>query len=231
ELGEVIPRGSIDEQDLYIFTGSIFKKEDTYHIFYTGHNPHFDVEGKKVQAIMHAVSHDLVHWTKIKEDTFYSEGIDFELHDWRDPFVFEFKGEYKMAITARTKNTHKTRSGVTILYKSDDLVKWTFDEVIWMPSAYYAHECPDIFKINGKWYLIYSEFTDQCLTRYVVSDSLHGPWKALKNDAFDGRAFYAAKSITNDKNERFLFGWNPTKHEGNDKNFWHWGGSLEVHKI
>src|ERR1700730_11420866 len=46
ELGEMLPRGAHDEQDLYVFTGSVTQGEGRYQIFYTGHNPHLRARGK-----------------------------------------------------------------------------------------------------------------------------------------------------------------------------------------
>ncbi|MBA7573404.1 hypothetical protein ES708_15200 [subsurface metagenome] len=72
EHGEMLPRGSREEQDLTVATGCVVEAEDRYHIFYTGHNPHFPQRGKPQQAVMHAVSDDLLHWQKIPEHTFYA---------------------------------------------------------------------------------------------------------------------------------------------------------------
>ena len=104
EMGEVLPRGTEDEQDLYVFTGSVFKEaEGKYHIFYTGHNPHLRAQGHPEQAVMHAKSSDLIHWEKQKEDTFYAPLDSYEPHDWRDPFVYrdEKNGCYRMLLAAR----------------------------------------------------------------------------------------------------------------------------------
>src|SRR5690348_7071028 len=56
ELGEMLARGAPDDQDLYVFTGSVMEADGRYHIFYTGHNPHLRQQGKPEQAVMHAVS-------------------------------------------------------------------------------------------------------------------------------------------------------------------------------
>ena len=124
EHGEMLARGTKDEQDLYVFTGSVVEElgqshgdskqshadskqshrrlaSKQYHIFYTGHNPYFRAQGKPEQGVMHAVSDDLLTWRKIPEDTFYApqdddpipqaigvKAIAYEMHDWRDPFVF-----------------------------------------------------------------------------------------------------------------------------------------------
>lgn len=79
EFGEVLPRGTEEEQDLYVFTGSVFKEADRkYHIFYTGHNPYLKKKGLPEEAVMHAVSSNLIHWEKKVEDTFYAPSDTYE---------------------------------------------------------------------------------------------------------------------------------------------------------
>ena len=233
EYGEMLPRGSKSEQDLYVFTGSVIEAEGMYHIFYTGHNPYFQEQGKPVQGVMHAVSADLVSWKKLPEETFYARTDLYEPDDWRDPFVFrnDETGEYWMLLAARLKNDLPSRrKGCVALCTSRDLKKWAIKEPFWAPGLYYTHECPDLFKIGDWWYLLYSTFTERFVTHYRMSKSLAGPWLVPKDDAFDGRAYYAAKTAS-DGQRRFLFGWNATKSGDKDGGAWNWGGNLVVHEI
>jgi len=126
EHGEMLARGTVDEQDLYVFTGSAIKANGQYHIFYTGHNPHLRKQGKPEQGVMHAVSDDMVKWKKIPEHTFFALADKYEPHDWRDAFVFwnEDAKEYTMLLAARFKTGIPRRRGVTALCASKDLVKW-----------------------------------------------------------------------------------------------------------
>jgi len=232
EYGEVLPRGTRDEQDLGVFTGSVVFGEGQYHIFYAGHNPYFRAKGKPEQGIMHAVSDDLLHWRKRPEDTFYAPPERFERNDWRDPFVFwnEQAGEYWMLVAARLNSGPKRRRGCTGLCTSKDLKKWTVREPFWAPHLYSAHECPDLFRIGDWWYLVFSEFSDLVRTRYRKSRSLAGPWITPERDCFDSQAFYAAKTASNGR-DHFLFGWNPTRDAASDSAPWSWGGNLVVHRI
>jgi beta-fructofuranosidase len=232
EYGETLSRGDINAQDLFVFTGSVIKVDDTYHIYYTGHNPHLKEVGKPEQGVMHATSTDLINWTKHEEDTFYAPVEDYDANDWRDPFVFYNPDEkcYWMILAARSKNGPSTRRGCSAKCISKDLKKWSVVEPLWEPNYHYTHECPDLFYINGWWYLIYSEFTDQRLTRYRMAKDLKGPWICPQNDSFDGRAYYAAKSAS-DGTHRYLFGWVPTKQNNDDNQPWQWGGNLLVHEI
>lgn len=233
--GEMLARGASNEHDLYVFTGSVIEVDGIYHIFYTGHNHQFYTEADPKnpgQAVMHAVSRDLEKWEKIPEDTFFAPTDEYEVHDWRDPFVFynEEAGEYYMLLSARKVCSHKLLRGCTAICASKDLKRWEIRAPLWEPHTYYAHECPDLFRIGDWWYHIFSEFSDRHVTRYRMAKSLNGPWLSPKDDMFDGRAFYAAKTA-GDGNRRFLFGWNPTKENENDKGCWQWGGSLIVHEI
>jgi beta-fructofuranosidase len=232
EYGEMLPRGTEQQQDLYVFTGSVLKANGKYHIFYTGHNEHMRPLGKPVQGVMHAVSSDLVKWTKVPGDTFFAPEARYEPHDWRDPFVFwnPEAGEFWMLVAARFKTGPSRRRGCTALCASKDLKSWEVREPFWSPGLYYTHECPDLFKMGDWWYLIYSTFTERSVTHYRMSRSLKGPWIAPENDTFDGRAYYAAKTAS-DGERRFAFGWLATREDRKDYNQWNWGGNLVVHEV
>ena len=233
EHGEMLPRGTIEEQDLYVFTGSVIHALGQYHIFYTGHNPYFRQQGKAEQAIMHAVSDDLQHWQKIPADTFYADPERYEPHDWRDPFVFwnEEAGAFWMLLAARLKEgAPSRRRGCTALCTSKDLKTWQVGDPFYAPNLYYTHECPDLFRIGGWWYLVFSEFSEKLVTRYRMSRSLKGPWLAPMVDTFDDSYFYAAKTAS-DGTVRYLFGWNATREGNQDFAPGQWGGNLAVHEI
>ena len=233
EHGEMLVRGTEAEQDLYVFTGCVISADGQHHIFYTGHNPHFDKLGKPVQAVMHAVSDDLLSWRKVPEDTFFAPTEGYEKNDWRDPFVFwnpEAK-EWWMLLAARLDHGVSRRRGCVALCASSDLKTWEVREPFWEPGLYFTHECPDLFQMGEWWYLVWSEFSERCVTRYRMSRSLDGPWTAPENDTFDGRAYYAAKSAS-DGQKRYMFGWNPTRDTGKDyQGNWQWGGNLIVHEL
>jgi beta-fructofuranosidase len=232
EHGCMLERGTEGEQDLYVFTGSVIHAEGQYHIFYTGHNPHFRKAGQPEQAVMHAVSNDLLTWQKVPQDSFFAPADRYEPHDWRDPFVFwnEEAGEYWMLLAARLKHGPLRQRGCTALCASNDLKTWEVREPLWSPGLYFTHECPDLFRMGDWWYLIISEFSDTHQTRYRMSRTLAGPWLAPTDDAFDTRAYYAAKTAS-DGERRLLFGWNPTREGDNDEGRWQWGGNLVVHEL
>ena len=67
DCGTAIPRGGDDEQDQFIYAGSICEdREGRHHAFYTGYNRDYPAQGKASQVLMHATSEDLKHWDEDK---------------------------------------------------------------------------------------------------------------------------------------------------------------------
>ena len=231
DWGEALPRGPAGSQDLWVFTGSVIERQRTFHIFYTGHNTHLMKEGKPCEAVAHATSRDLRGWTKDPQFRFFAPA-GYEPHDWRDPFVFfnEQAGEYGMLLAARKTSGPSRNRGCVALATSPNLNHWTVQPAFWAPDQYYTHECPDLFRMGDWWYLVYSTFSERCVTHYRMSRGPLGPWIAPANDTFDARSHYAAKTASDGKN-RYLFGWLATRHNEKDDGGWMWGGHLVVHQL
>ena len=229
--GVVLPHGTEEEQDRCVYTGSVIRGRDRFHIFYTGHNPHMRKRGLPEQKVMHAVSDDLHHWVKLPEQTFGAPA-GYEPHDWRDPFVYRDDGDglWHMLLAARLADGPAPRRGCTAHLTSADLEHWELREPLWAPESYFTHECPDLFRMGDWYYLIYSEFSDINRTRYVMSRSASGPWTAPQDDVFDTRPYYAAKSFS-DGERRYLFGWISTRDDETDFSGFRWAGSLVVHEL
>jgi len=217
-------------------TGAILEVDGIYHLFSC-------IFPDNRQIICHATSRDLLTWEKHPEDDFEPDSTIYEPSDWRDPFVFwnADEGQYWMLMAARERGPLR-RGGCIGLCVSDDLKKWSARPPFYNPNVHLsALECPDLFQIGNWWYLLYSTYTDRFVTHYRMSRSMTGPWLAPAEDTFDGRAFYAAKTIS-DGNKRYVLGWNPTRtqnhynwnpsgYDGSDFNTWDWGGNLVVHEL
>jgi beta-fructofuranosidase len=210
------------------FTGSVIERDGVFHLFYTGY------AGPDVpQTICRATSTDLRHWQKDPNNPLITADARwYEAIDWRDPFPFwnEDAGEYWMLLAAREKDGPSNRRGCIALVTSPDLETWTVQPPFWSPRLYFTHECPDLFRWNDQWVLVYSTFTERHVTHFRVSDNLNGPWTAPANDTFDGRAFYAAKTA-GDGEQRYIFGWNPTREGQTDAGRWQWGGHMVIHEL
>lgn len=232
----VLPVGEYDDADYACYTGSVIEGNDgNFHMFYTAqnnYNPKYHRDGKPLQYVAHAISTDLINWEKLPELTFGADERIYEPFDWRDPFVF-YNGEEKcfdMLLAARLRGASEKNGGCVGLCRSYDLLHWEAKEPFYNPESYMTHECPDLFKLGNKWYLVYSTFSEKFVTHYRMSDKLSGPWTSPIEDTFDGRAFYAAKTAqVGDK--RMAFAWVPTKRGESDFGQYEWGGNFIAHEI
>lgn len=231
DLGEAVERGGDDAQDQFIFAGSVFKAGDTYYALYTGYNRDYPAQNKASQVLMVATSDDLVQWTKTERKLVVPQP-GYDPNDWRDPFVLwdDEVGAWRMILGARTVEGDRVLTGRTVSFTSTDLDEWSFDGDFYAPGLYSMHEMPDVFKMGDWWYLLTTEYSDKSKTVYAMSRDLQGPWIVPDDDAFDGRAYYAARSAA-DGDRRFLFGWVPTKELDDEKLAWEWGGTLVVHEL
>lgn len=229
ECGEVIPRGTKDEHDLFVFTGSVIEHDGEVYVFYTGHNPHLKEKGLPEQVVLLAKGADFEHLYKTDFKLMASEN-EYEMNDFRDPFVYKDGDVFKMLLTCRRKTGPFLRRGLILSYVSKDLLNWEMEKEFYAPENYYAHECPDLFKIGDWWYLVFSEFSDNTATKYRMCRNLGDEWITPKVDTFDARCFYAAKTVS-DGEKRYAIGWIDTREDENDEKIWQWGGTIAVHEI
>jgi beta-fructofuranosidase len=135
-----------------------------------------------------------------------------------------------MLLAARRPSGPSRHRGCIALAAGTDLQTWEVRDPFWAPDEWFTHECPDCFRIGDWWYVVFSTFSDRSVTHYRMARSLAGPWLCPPNNTFDSRAFYAAKTAGDD-NERFVFGWLPTRAGDRDEGGWQWGGNLVAHRV
>lgn len=229
EHGEMLPRGTKEEQDLYVFTGSCIEANGSYYIFYTGHNHLLP----KKERVLLAVSDDLYHWRKCPD--FVLDAPEWAAtQDFRDPFVYENpdgKGWCMLTTTLYTGRDGLPVSANLIAY-SDDLLHWRFaDTPFYAPGTFASPpECADLFRMGDWWYLLFSEYSDRGVTSYRMSKSPSGPWITPIENSLDCALHYAAKTAC-DGSRRILFGWNRTKAGNSDTGDYQWGGSIVPHEL
>ena len=170
DCGVAIPRGTDEEQDQFIFAGSVFEAEGQYHIFYTGYNRDYPALGKPSQVLMHAYSDDLVTWHKTQDALTFTPQEGYDPDDWRDPWVIrdEENDQYLLVLGTRLQGPKTRQTGRTVKFTSKDLKNWKFEGDFWAPDLYTMHEMPDLFKIGDWWYHIVTEYSDRSKMVYRI---------------------------------------------------------------
>ncbi len=204
------------------WTGSVVEHEGVFHCFYTGFNP----QSRYPQTVCHATSNDLIHWQKDETNpVIVPDELWYDPNDWRDPFVFfnPEADEFWMLICARDKRVTFERRGCVALATSSDLQDWQVHEPLWSGGVCWAAECPDAFRLDNRWYLVYSHG----VTRYRWSGRLGNLWHASFPDTFDTEFVAAAKTLFDGKRQ-ILFGWIGTLEGENDLGARQWGGHMAL---
>jgi beta-fructofuranosidase len=222
------PEGSYDAGG--IWTGSVVEKDGTFYLFYTAHDP----GSANPQTICLATSQDLRTFEKHPGNPLVLPTAGYESVDWRDPYVFfnEEEGTWWMLIAARRDEGPRWTRGCIVLATSDDLVTWRVEEQpFYDPGDTFCPECPELWEHDGRWYLVYSRFSEKVSTMFRVADSPRGPFRIPVRDEFGGRRWYAAKSAPW-QGARAFFGWvHDVVEQPRGSRRWQWGGDFTLPRI
>ncbi len=228
---EAIPNGVAGSQETFLGTGSFIKDSNgKLYGFYTGHNGSL----YPAEKVMLATSTDMRTFTKVPSATFEAP-VGYDKNNFRDPSVYydPTRSAYVMLVTSI-----KDGKGIIVRYTSTDLINWSLISPLTdFDSDAQILECPDVFKMGNKWYLVFSRINrdEHRKTFYRISDSPDGPWVRCEDatgnhETFDGLYLYAAKTAS-DGNTRYISGWCSTGQQVNSKNELDWAGSLITHKL
>lgn len=212
-------------QDAWIGTGSVVKVDDTYYLFYTGHNGEPHVEFK--EKIMVAKGSTPYTFEKI-DDWYIDPPVELgQKNDFRDPQCYydASTGLITMTITA-------SQDGIARILKftiTKDLTESYYDGVIFTNPVgnFWNLECTDTFKMGDTWYITYSAQDDTLW--YAASENQYGPYGEPKR--LEGKLFYAAKHVESEKNS-YMVGWaRRSEFVSSTQDVSAWAGNLVVQEI
>lgn len=225
DKGEVLKFAEDSEvQDLAIGTGSFIRDDSgKYHCFYTGHNDYYDTYGLDKECLMHATSKDNKKYEKNYDEIIHAPN-GYSTNDFRDPQVIKMDDGYIMLVGARKEAEDES---AIIYYESQDLENWTFKGDFYTSKELYFMECPDVFKLGDKYYLVFSWNN---VVYYRTASDFFGPWEKPEIDTFDGNGFYAAKTCEYE-GKRYLIGFLDRKKRESDGLMYTWAGSVLVYEL
>lgn len=217
------------------YSGSALCEEDGMYLYYTGNVKHagdYDYirTGRGHNTVL-AWSPDGVTlgWKRLLlSEGDFPAGLTCHI---RDPKVWKQDGKYYMVQGARTLED----AGVVLVFESEDRLHWRHINTLRTPEPFgYMWECPDLFQLEGQWFLMVSPqgaqaegpgFENQYACGYFPLDgdfrsgAVLGDFVPL-DYGFD---FYAPQTFTDGNNRRLLIGWqgmpdapytNPTAERG-----------------
>jgi sucrose-6-phosphate hydrolase SacC (GH32 family) len=171
-------------------------------------------------------STDLIHWECAAKE-FHVPAEDY-YERRRDPFVFWISEKkcYGCVMTTWIKGRAKSSGGGISLATSPDLKRWTDHGIVLDLVDQDEPECPQMFQIGTRWYLLTSIYHRKSVGGpvYYTASRPEGPWSI--GGKLDGKDLCAAQ-VARDGSGRFmLYGWIPLTPATAEKQ--HWGGHLAL---
>lgn len=188
------------------FTGCAIEKDGKYYLYYTMRDKvNYD------QRIGVAISEDAYNWTRypknpvIEPDTdkFIGYGPrdpEWGIVDCRDFVVIRnpADGLYYGYFVAAAMIGRMSPVGAIVAAVSDDLLNWKNQTIVYVPRSNGMIEVPDVYYMNGKWYLTvltgnhycgragtYDEYINN-YTLFAVADHPLGPFTEPDRNVFIG---------------------------------------------
>ncbi len=182
--------------------------------------------GHKEGRMVSSVSTDLLQWACAPKAFSVPPGDYYQRR--RDPFVFWIAEErqFGCVMTTQLKGRPKDQAGAVGFATSPDLQHWQDHGPILDPGNIGEPECPQMFHLNGRWYLLASIY-DRAVGQpmYWSSDYPKGPWSKEPQGKLDGKDLCAAQ-VAFDGDVPVLFGWVPLTPARLGKQAW--GGHLAL---
>ena len=197
-----------------VYSGSALIEGTEMYLYYTGNVKHpgdFDyIKQGRGHNVCLAVSHDgktVASKQCLLYNKDYPAGLTCHV---RDPKVFVYEGKYYMVLGARTLED----KGEVLVLESTDKLHWNHINTLTTPETFgYMWECPDLFCLDGQWYLAVSPQGIQCQNIYGCGYfAVYGDWRAHctlgefhEMDA--GFDYYAPQSFVDENGRRIQIGW------------------------
>ena len=197
-----------------VYSGSALIEGTEMYLYYTGNVKHpgdFDyIKQGRGHNVCLAVSHDgktVASKQCLLYNKDYPAGLTCHV---RDPKVFAYEGKYYMVLGARTLED----KGEVLVLESTDKLHWNHINTLTTPEPFgYMWECPDLFCLDGQWYLAVSPQGNQCQNIYGCGYfAVYGDWRAHctlgefhEMDA--GFDYYAPQSFVDENGRRIQIGW------------------------
>lgn len=140
-----------------VYSGSALVEGQTMYLYYTGNVKHpgeYDyINAGRGHNLCLAVSRDGVT-AESKQCLMYNKDYPAGLScHVRDPKVFAFGGRYYLVLGARTVED----KGEVLVFESNDKLHWRHINTLTTPEPFgYMWECPDLFAVDGQWFLAVS---------------------------------------------------------------------------
>lgn len=191
---------SYEEGELHCYSGCAVEKDDKVCLFYTSVGQGERGPEHGAQQWCAVGDENLMHWNKTGKPAIPNE-LRQKISMWRDPFIWKEEEYYMLLGGTRDKK------GCIGLYRSPDLVNWSFVSILYESAEYELLECPNMLKFGEKYVLLYAPLE---AVRYCIGELRKdtGEFVVQSEGTFDysigKKGFYAPNTYLTDPEGRYL---------------------------
>ncbi len=137
---------------------------------------------------------------------------------WRDANIHKSDGNHVAILSASDITKPHELSGCTGLLKTQDFTEWEAMPPLFSPGRYREIETPHLYKIEGRWWLIYGENAHSMAMRFAVSDEKFGSYTEPELNVFTPAQCYAG-IIFPWKGKHYFYHWIMDKVKGKNERY------------
>ena len=185
---------------MHVVEANDFATSHTFEMYYTGLQRR---DRGLISRIGFARSSNLIDWEKDQKGLYpiSPKGIYYEAEkdnprkwlSFRDPFKYNYKGNDYLLVCARTIKGPVSRRGCVGLIDITNGKKELMPPLI-NPMVYDDVECPCVFELHGRFYILGS-IREDIKVRYWVSLDFFGEYLSFHSDVLLPQGNYAARTV------------------------------------
>jgi len=215
------------DDDMQPWTGCTLFHDNKFYMFYTMRSQEFSATRQKIGL---ATSDDGYNFTRyennpviVPDSQWYINDPDYcGCIDCRDLVIVKYEEYWLGYYATRVHGKSSIETSTVACVRSYDLKNWEHLPPVFVPEKYNCIEVPDVFFLNGKWYLtalvgntyggnrnIYTDTNAFAGTIYAISDNPFGPFKEFEDDnvLICGEAFcgYSCRTVLFNEKRYVMF--------------------------
>ncbi len=190
--------------DDMLWTMHVCEVKGRFEMYYTGLQRQ---DRGVISRVGLAVSENLYDWQKISNEIFpfesklpFYEDVNENPRKWlsfRDPFRYEYKNDPYYLICARSSTGPTSRRGCVGLVKQNEN-NLEYLKPLHYPMVYDDLECPCVFELHGRYYLLGS-IREDIKVRYWFAPDFLGEYHCFHNNVLLPQGNYAARTVVDDE--------------------------------
>jgi beta-fructofuranosidase len=194
-----------DRGETHCYSGCSYLHDGKIELFYTSVGQGDRCQNSGAQQWV-ATTDDHLRWRQIPENPVLSQADNAgkTLTEWRDPFVFQWKGETFALLAGIVDGAYNA----VHIYRSRDMRHWEYlNEFYRNDDPAMVMECPNLVVFGDKVLFIHSIWNVRVLNYFVGTIGEDYALRIEKKGKVDHGDFFASQISFTEKGEPILWGW------------------------